>query len=230
MWCADEDWDHLDWSKAPAIQEMPVTSAILAPAPGSTVSAEAGKVTVSGYALAGGGREIIRVDVSADDGKTWRAAKLLPVPEGMEQGYRKNWAWRHWEVPPFCAWPCCCALVDVCVVRVCFITTADASLCSGVAAAACHKRTQSVHVLSNGCHDSCHDSVSCLPGFARRCSRLRGEGHALTGWDCRLRCPCKGKATSSSSARRLTTLTMRNRRRLDRFTTPEALSPMRGIE
>eukprot|EP00892_Ulva_mutabilis_P010675 jgi/Ulvmu1/7980/UM004_0213.1 len=96
--CPDEDWDHLDWSKAPAIQEMPVTSAILSPIPGSAVPAKGGKMAVSGYALAGGGRAIVRVDVSADGGKTWQPAKLLPVPEGMEQGYRKNWAWRHWEV------------------------------------------------------------------------------------------------------------------------------------
>lgn len=98
--CADEDWDNLDWSKAPAIQEMPVTSAILSPTPGHAVKAEGGKVAVSGYALAGGGRAIIRVDVSADGGKTWTAARLLPVPEGLEQGYRRNWAWRHWEARP----------------------------------------------------------------------------------------------------------------------------------
>lgn len=95
--CADEDWDNLDWSKAPSIQEMPVTSAILSPTPGSAIKPKDGKVAVAGYAIAGGGREIIRVDVSADGGKTWAPAKLRPVPEGLEQGYRKNWAWRHWE-------------------------------------------------------------------------------------------------------------------------------------
>jgi Mo-co oxidoreductase dimerisation domain len=95
---ADEDWDHLDWSKAPAIQETPITSSIISPSPNDSVPAGRGSLKVKGYAFAGGGREVIRVDVSADGGKTWRAASLLPPPEGMEQEYRKHWAWRHWEV------------------------------------------------------------------------------------------------------------------------------------
>lgn len=74
-----------------------MTSAILSPTPGHAIKAKGGKVAVSGYALAGGGRAIIRVDVSADGGKTWTPARLLPVPEGLEQGYRRNWAWRHWQ-------------------------------------------------------------------------------------------------------------------------------------
>jgi sulfite oxidase len=94
----DEDWDNLDWSKAPAIQEMPVTSAILSPAAGAKALASEKVVKVEGYALAGGGREIIRVDVSADGGRTWKAANLVPVPEEHKQAYRKHWAWRHWEV------------------------------------------------------------------------------------------------------------------------------------
>jgi sulfite oxidase len=93
--CADEDWANLDWSKAPAIQEMPVTSAILVPAPDSTIPIGEDTVTVKGYAVAGGGREIVRVDVSADGGKTWQAATLSKKPEVP---YRQHWAWTHWEV------------------------------------------------------------------------------------------------------------------------------------
>ena len=91
----DEDWDHLDWGKAPAIQEMPITSAITSPAPGTELqSSPSGSVKVEGYAVAGGGREVIRVDVSSDGGKTWKAAQLSG--DGAEQGYRRHWAWRHW--------------------------------------------------------------------------------------------------------------------------------------
>jgi sulfite oxidase len=49
-----------------------------------------------GYALAGGGRSVARVDVSCDGGATWRAAQLLD-----DLG---PWAWRLWslrvELPP----------------------------------------------------------------------------------------------------------------------------------
>ena len=34
-------------------------------------------LTVKGYAYSGGGRGIVRVDVSIDNGATWRAATLL---------------------------------------------------------------------------------------------------------------------------------------------------------
>lgn len=51
------------------MQEMPVTSMILSPSPGAAVDAD-GDVTVRGIAWSGGGRGIIRVDVSADGGET----------------------------------------------------------------------------------------------------------------------------------------------------------------
>ena len=78
---ADEDWKNLDWSKAPSIQEMPVTSAILLPQEGETLPIGATSIEASGYALSGGGRAVIRVDVSVDGGKTWRAAELSHPPE-----------------------------------------------------------------------------------------------------------------------------------------------------
>ena len=41
-------WDNVDFSKAPAIQEMPVTSAICIPEPGEKVKVNGGKITVKG--------------------------------------------------------------------------------------------------------------------------------------------------------------------------------------
>ena len=49
-----------------------------------------------GYAFAGGGRRVVRVDVSADGGRHWRQADL-----GADAG---RWAWRLWtavlDLPP----------------------------------------------------------------------------------------------------------------------------------
>ncbi|GFR42777.1 hypothetical protein Agub_g3739 [Astrephomene gubernaculifera] len=95
------DWDSVDWGAAPAIQEPPVTSAICEPAPGTTLSAADGEVTVRGYAWSGGGRGIVRVDVSADGGASWRPARLLPPPPGAPQehgAYAGAWAWTLWEI------------------------------------------------------------------------------------------------------------------------------------
>ena len=42
--------------------------------------------TVQGYAYSGGGRGIVRVDVSGDGGKTWKTARLT---DGSEQPLHK---------------------------------------------------------------------------------------------------------------------------------------------
>jgi sulfite oxidase len=82
------------------VQETPITSAIISPLGDKPVKLAGRTIKAEGYALAGGGRAVIRVDVSADNGDTWTAAELLP--EGENQGYRRHWAWRHWRV--------CCVL------------------------------------------------------------------------------------------------------------------------
>ena len=88
------DWDNVDFSKAPAIQETPIQSAICSPQEGFVLPPGAGEVTLRGYAYSGGGRGIIRVDVSADGGKTWHEARLR---EGAGQDPYRAWAWVVWE-------------------------------------------------------------------------------------------------------------------------------------
>lgn len=97
---------NVDWGSAPAIQEMPVTSAITKVLVGQCVW-EAGKlaptasapaegqlpVVVEGYAVSGGGRYICRVDVSLDGGRTWDQAELLTD----KSAGHKAWAWRRWR-------------------------------------------------------------------------------------------------------------------------------------
>jgi sulfite oxidase len=51
-------------------------------------------VKVYGWAWAGGGRNIVRVDVTGDGGKTWNTAELL---QGKEQKFGRAWAWTFWE-------------------------------------------------------------------------------------------------------------------------------------
>ena len=64
-----------------------LNAAILSPADGVIVSA--GPVTVRGYALAGEHRDVARVDVSADGGRSWQQADL---------GDRSDEnAWRQWQ-------------------------------------------------------------------------------------------------------------------------------------
>eukprot|EP00980_Cylindrotheca_fusiformis_P014432 scaffold3844_cov105-Cylindrotheca_fusiformis.AAC.8 len=63
----------------------------------SAVNAQPGDrvtMTVSGWAWAGGGRNIVRVDVTGDDGRTWDSATLK---EGSTQRFGKAWAWTFWE-------------------------------------------------------------------------------------------------------------------------------------
>ncbi|KZC12435.1 putative sulfite oxidase, mitochondrial [Dufourea novaeangliae] len=90
------DWDNVDFSKAPAIQEMPVISAICTPEPLQTVKVNDGKINVKGYAWSGGGRKIIRVDVTNDQGKTWHTANLYAEDVNAKEG--RHWSWTLWNI------------------------------------------------------------------------------------------------------------------------------------
>ncbi|MGI8866177.1 MAG: sulfite oxidase, partial [Rubrobacteraceae bacterium] len=68
--------------------EMQVNAVICTQQDGA--STESGRTSVRGYAVAGGGRRVERVDVSSDDGKSWIQAELL-------QGVDEPWAWTFWE-------------------------------------------------------------------------------------------------------------------------------------
>lgn len=122
---------HITWDDAPAIQEMPVQSAITSvreiAAQGKAVQRlrrvyglDEDAVEVCGYAVSGGGRAIVRVDVSFDGGHTWRRAQLLDPSEqeggtgedargggGGESGRvgdagrndsGRAWAWKRWRL------------------------------------------------------------------------------------------------------------------------------------
>jgi sulfite oxidase len=58
--------------------------------PGDDAEIPAGPLTIRGYAIAGDGRGIGRVDVSLDEGCTWRQADLEPATS--------RWTWRRWSV------------------------------------------------------------------------------------------------------------------------------------
>ncbi|MBW8875510.1 MAG: sulfite oxidase [Acidobacteria bacterium] len=81
------DKDNVDWEKGLMLGEAPVNSVILSPQEKATVPA--GKVTVRGWALAGGSRGVARVDISADGGENWTVADFIK-DEGV-------FVWRLWE-------------------------------------------------------------------------------------------------------------------------------------
>lgn len=62
------------WDEAAPLGPMPTSSAICSPMAGETV--KAGRLRVRGYALAATGRSIAKVEVSADGGRTWTAARV----------------------------------------------------------------------------------------------------------------------------------------------------------
>lgn len=83
-----------DWDAAQSIQEMPVQSAITDVCRQDDALEP---IRVHGYAYSGGGRKIVRVDVSADGGKTWEPACLR---KDNAKGARR-WAWTQWTIE----WP-----------------------------------------------------------------------------------------------------------------------------
>jgi sulfite oxidase len=84
--------EGIDVENIPSLQEQPVQSAIMVPKNGSVL--HPGPTMINGYAYSGGGRGIVRVDVSSDAGKTWKTATLTA---GKEQPLDRAWAWTFWE-------------------------------------------------------------------------------------------------------------------------------------
>lgn len=90
------DWDTVDFKKSPAIQNMPVTSAICQPENKSKVKIDAdGCIEVKGYAWSGGGNAIVRVDLTLDNGKSWHVADLVQPKEVNKNG--RQWSWTLWK-------------------------------------------------------------------------------------------------------------------------------------
>lgn len=87
------DWDTVDFSKSPAIQELPVMSAICQPTPGQTIVVENDEVIVKGYAWSGGGQKIVRIDVTADGGNSWIVADIDHQDDNPPS---RHWAWTLW--------------------------------------------------------------------------------------------------------------------------------------
>ncbi|KAF5665149.1 sulfite oxidase [Fusarium heterosporum] len=106
--CFGPNQTQVDWDTAPAIQELPVQSAITTCKLGDWTKKDGESKTytkpasLAGYAYSGGGRSIIRVDISSDNGKTWSQASIIPDCSTDEDEQspcfgHAAWAWRRWK-------------------------------------------------------------------------------------------------------------------------------------
>ena len=79
------------------INELNINSAMWAPEHKEILplTGKGQTYTLSGYCYNGGGRKIIRVEVSLDGGKTWTLTKLRHPETPTEYG--KYWCWCFWE-------------------------------------------------------------------------------------------------------------------------------------
>jgi len=91
------DAKGIDLSTIRSMTEVSLFSGITSIENMSTGRAQPGdrvKVVARGWAWSGGGRNIVRVDLTSDDGATWETAKLK---EGSDQKFGRAWAWTFWE-------------------------------------------------------------------------------------------------------------------------------------
>ena len=79
--------EHADWATGQMLGELPLNAVICHPQEGERLAA--GPIRIEGYAIAGTGGHIERVELSVDEGATWTRATLLEPSS--------PWTWRFWE-------------------------------------------------------------------------------------------------------------------------------------
>ena len=85
---ADADVDAVAPGTGISLSAPPINCDILTPTDGDRIAA--GPLAIRGWAMAGDGRDVARVDVSTDQGVSWRQARLdRPL---------SKWAWRMWSL------------------------------------------------------------------------------------------------------------------------------------
>lgn len=103
------DMFNLDYDQSISIQEMPVQSAICNPIDGENITLKIGEnseslvLPVKGYAYSGGGKMVVRVDVSIDGGTSWMTANLIDSPRqdnGLLDYTNRNkvGSWTRWSL------------------------------------------------------------------------------------------------------------------------------------
>jgi len=78
----------VDWSRGKTIEDLVLNAVITTPQEGETVAA--GPTRIQGYAIAGEGTPVERVELSVDGGKTWRTANIIERAD--------PYSWCFWEV------------------------------------------------------------------------------------------------------------------------------------
>jgi sulfite oxidase len=84
----DADADTVGAGEGIALSSLALNCDILDPTDDDRVPR--GQLTIRGYGIAGDGRSVERVDVSLDEGLTWRQADLHRAPS--------KWSWRPWSL------------------------------------------------------------------------------------------------------------------------------------
>jgi sulfite oxidase len=80
--------EQADWASGQILGDLRLNAVICHPQEGARLAA--GPIRIEGYAIAGAGSSIERVELSVDEGATWTPATLLEPSS--------PWTWRFWEV------------------------------------------------------------------------------------------------------------------------------------
>lgn len=90
-------WDTVDplWEVMPSLLELNVQAVITFPEDNTVIDSGL-PCYIRGYAIAGGGRAISRVDVSIDGSNTWQTATMVQEKDCTSVGSHWSWTlWRH---------------------------------------------------------------------------------------------------------------------------------------
>jgi len=92
VWTPNRSFKGVDMSKLPPIMDLPVTGGTASLSDEDVIPKDE-VITVRGYAFSGGGRGILRVELTFDEGENWYNCNL--EDDGQMDG--EKWAWTFWN-------------------------------------------------------------------------------------------------------------------------------------
>jgi sulfite oxidase len=93
LFSPNDSLTNVNFEEREPVYDMPVQSVICSPLDSTSFDSKNENVNFKGFAYSGGGRGIVRVELTTDHGESWIETQL----EKRQQRLGRRWSWAFWN-------------------------------------------------------------------------------------------------------------------------------------